>query len=393
MTILDVYKKIKEYQTKQNIESVAQTSVVSPLFPGQFNYCLDELHIYRKYGDFISVGEEHFQKIQPAIRLADFDYFFQKSNQDGYHLASFTIATINGGHIVDKDESLQYYRRSVEGILDFLVNFIGLDRKRIKFSYYSGGATGKEIEASRKKENQLLKVETDKIIPPDDFHKILFDIGLDKDQLIPDNKRDNFLTTNWDVTKAPWGYRNEIFYVLDNGYLLDIATIERMVFEPIIESRDGINYVVDIKSWDKNLIINACGIERLALASQSNLESIFDLNEFKFFNNSLLEVESARVLHRVFTDDKWDNIRSKQRREKLNKLTRILSDLDIDKIRKIMETNATIYSSIFPELANGIELAIGEISNYRSNRRDLSQILRQEKRNRIREKRKFNMGV
>jgi hypothetical protein len=150
-------------------------------------------------------------------------------------------------------------------------------------TYFGGGATAREIEASIKAPGRQLKVEVDSIIEADPFSKEAFlEYGLREKQLLPNNTRDNFLTSNWDVFTAPWGYRNEVHYRLQGGVMLDIATIENLIFKPIVEERAGVKYVVDVVPWDKCFVINGAGIERLALATTS-LEHLFDIPEFGEF--------------------------------------------------------------------------------------------------------------
>ena len=235
MDLNTIIKQLKQYQLRTGVPVVPQSSVVSPLFPGQFNYCLDEIHLAKKYGDFVNVREdEHFQKIQPAIRLADLDrYFYGKERSDDHH-AQFTIGTINGGHVVLREQMPFFYKKAVNGAIDFLVNYIGLEKNRLVFTYFSG-AMARDVEASRKKPGQRLKVEADYYISEDVLAKKIFqEAGLNEGQMTPNNTRDNYLTTNWYVFAAPWGYRNEILYKMDDGRLLDIATIERLDMEPVI---------------------------------------------------------------------------------------------------------------------------------------------------------------
>lgn len=370
MKLVEVAKKLNSYHKTLLVPRVKQTSVVSPLFPGQFNYCLDEMHIFEKYKNFINIhNDEHFQKIQSAIRLADFDtYFSDSGTKSAYHLGAFTIGTINGGHIKDRKKEEELYRKSVFGVIDFLTKYIGLEKNRLRISYFSGGATAREVEASRKRPDSKLKVETKFRIEEDTLAKtVLLDTGLRVEQLIPNNTRDNFLTTNWDITIAPWGYRNEILYVLDNGNLLDIATIERLIFEPVVENRDGINYVIDIKPWNRCFVIDACGIERVALAS-SAYENIFEVLDFEAMLNiglTVAQVESIRILHRVYTDSSWEKMGSENRREKLNNLSRKLNNVAIDNLEKVLSWNFKTYSEIFPELKNGIQDTLREIKDYR----------------------------
>jgi cell fate (sporulation/competence/biofilm development) regulator YlbF (YheA/YmcA/DUF963 family) len=383
MTLNGVVKQLKNYQLGTGVPSVPQTNVVSPLFPGQFNYCLDEIHLSEKYGDFVNIGEdEHFQKIQPAIRLADLDRFFHGKEHSDHHYAQFTIGTVNGGHVVSREQMPAYYEKAVAGVVDFLTDRVGLEKDRLVFTYFSG-AMARDVEASRKKPGQLLKVEVEHYIPEDELSKrILFEMGFSESQVIPCNTRDNYLTTNWYVFSAPWGYRNEILYKTDDGRLLDIATIERLDTEPVIEERDGDKFVVGVKPLDRCWVIDACGLERVQLATAGGA-SIHELPEYAKLTKTgatLLQIESAKILHRVFTDSSWSEIKSEQRRRKLNKLTENLDPLTESEVVALLRLNAKNYQAVFSDLNAGVGKTIKEICDYRNDCRDLGKEMKLKKK-------------
>ena len=365
----ETYAALKQWRRKSGVPEIPKTSVVSPLFPGQFNYCLDESHWLEKTNSFLDMPfDDHFQKTMPAIRLADFEHFYKGESQpDGTHLATFTIGTVGGGHLVDAEEGNVYYLRALQGMLEFLTEVIGLERNRIVVSYFCGGMTAREIAGTRKTEDQRSKVLTEFVVPVDTCSEsALREVGLYWNQRMACNTRDNFLTTNWYVVRAPWGYRNEIFYRMDDGSLLDIATIERLVYAPICEERDGEWYVVGVKPWDRALIIDAIGIERVTLAKQGS-GRINDLPELKEMNDIGLterEAEALRILHRVYTDMRWQQIESKQRRTKLNCLMRILENVPIKKIARALAAHARAYDVIFPDLERGTHATLQELMEY-----------------------------
>ncbi|MBI4146367.1 hypothetical protein HY489_03450 [Candidatus Woesearchaeota archaeon] len=370
MTLQELTGKLRQLHERSGTQYTPQTSVVSPLFPGQFNYCLDERHLFEKYGNLIDLQEEHFQKIQPAIRLADFDTAYGKQSPNGNdHLGTFTLSTVSGGHVISANEGTHQYDIAVKGMLDFMRS-IGLDESRLKVTYFSGN-TAKNVEASRKKNGQSKRVLVESYIPADDLAVQTWGEYSKELALEGCNTRDNFLTTNWDVTTAPWGYRNEILYNMPDGRWLDIGTIERCTMRPVVEQRgDGLErYVTDIKPWDKCFVVDSVGLERLALALEGR-ESIYAtslLEPLAGTGYALAELESARMLHRVFSDADWKSL-SPRRKEKTNALMRKLDERSLDGVKDILRLNARQYASIFPELAKSVDACISELAAYRERR-------------------------
>lgn len=366
-TVKKIVDAIKRSHQKSGIPTLSNTSVVSPLFSGQFCYCLDEIHWYRKYGNYtdLEIGDD-FQKIQPAIRLRDFEAYCLKQTENNQHLGLFSMATVTGGRVTSREDSRKYYAESVRGILDIL-SLIGLDLARLKVTYFSGN-TAKEIEMSRKKENQERKILVDKYIPEDNFKEVLLECGLKAYQLEGVNTRDNYLTSNWHNMIVPWGYRNEFLYPLPNGSYLDIGTIERLDTKPIAEKINGNNCVIAIQKWDRNIVINGVGIERLLMAVEK-ADSISDISLLKPLKLAIPENkirEALRILHRVFTDVSWEGLgKHKDRKDHVKSLMRICNNLPISMIADFLHLHAEQYRIIFPDLANGIKRTVSEIENYR----------------------------
>lgn len=367
----ELIDKLKEHHQDTGVSYTLQTSVVSRLFPGQFNYCLDEQNLANKYPDLVHMTEdEHFHKIQPAIRLADYfnKYASQMTKTD--HLGLFSLSTLNGCHVVPKEQGGRFYEQAVQGMITFLTK-AGLDPSRLKITYF-GGATAKDVEMSRKKPGQEGKVLVDRYLEKDELAETTWvRKGLAKEQLTAIHTRDNFLTTNWDVMLGPWGYRNEILYQLKDGRWLDIGTIERLIMYPTVEVRlspQGIaKYVTGINPWDRTVIIDAVGLERLLLAIEEK-PSIFEttlLQPLVDTNQTLQYIESVRMLHRIFTDATWDELLSKQRKAKTNKIMAAIDGLPRAEIETLLQIHAEQYAYLFPELQNGIERTIKEIDAYR----------------------------
>ncbi len=365
---LETYKeKLNEQWERTGLEVAPHTSVNSLLYPGNFCYCLDEIEIYNKYKSFIEIGEEHYQKMQPAIRIADFK---KLGNAPMNHLGQFSIATINGFNSVYSEDGRNQYEQSVKNMFGFM-NSLGLEQSKICVSYFSGN-DAKSIEASRKSDEQKRKIIFDRFIPEDDLREVLLENGLDESQLIPNKTRDNYLTSAWYVTKAPWGYRNEIFYELPKGELLDIGTIERLVAKPIIEKeffkdRKGYDHIVtDLLDWEMNLLIDATGVERIIQAIEGK-DSIFQIEAYKPFMDlgyPPIVIEAGKIAHRVFSDAKFGDL-SRHRKGVIKEVIRNLNPLTSTELRRILETNAEVYICLYPELKNTIEKTIEEIEAYR----------------------------
>lgn len=363
-TLKQVIETINILHQQSNVPVLKNTPVVSPLYPGQFCYCLDEIQWYEKYGNFIDIPVgENFQKIQPAIRMRDFKNFYCGQVESLQHLGLFAMATVTGGKVISSEDGKRNYKESVHGILQ-LISLTGLNPAQLKVTYFSGNTAG-NIEMSRKKETQERKILVNDYIPEDNFKEVLLECGINECQLEGVNTRDNYLTSNWYNIIAPWGYRNEFLYQLPCGEYLDIGTIERLTIEPVIQKVADGNRVIAIREWNKNIIINAAGIERLIMAVEkmSTIQDISLLAPFGQINTKTRE--ALRILHRVFTDAEW-RILSRQKKELLRFLMQTLKGLSVGFLRELLYIHAEQYRSIFPELSDGIEKTIEEIKNYRT---------------------------
>ncbi|HCP09026.1 MAG TPA: hypothetical protein DIT25_04500 [Candidatus Moranbacteria bacterium] len=366
---------IRKFHERSKIFLLKNTSVVSPLFSGQFCYCLDEIQWYKKYGDLVKVeiGDD-FQKIQPAIRIRDFEAHYLEKSEGLQHLGIFSLATVSGGRVVAKDEAREKYAESVKSMLEAFFS-LSLDLSRLEVTYFSGN-TAANVEMSRKKEAQKRRILVDDYIPEDDFKSVLIECGLKEEQLRGISTRDNYLTTNWFNCVAPWGYRNEFLYRMSDGAYVDIGTIERLNVEPIIEEINEERYVVSIKEWEKSIVINAIGIERVSMCLEEK-KSISDISQLAPLKNLLKENgvssgeinrirEALRILHRIFTDVDWAGLgKHKDRKNHVKSLMRICNALSLETISDFLHLHAELYKKIFPDLRDGIARTVEEIKNYR----------------------------
>lgn len=369
-TISQLRKYLNKNALKQGIEIIPKSSVVSWSYPGQFAYCLNEEFIWDKFGSLIDCPEIHFHKIQPVIRWDDFiDYFNNK--EDKYHLSSFNMATISGGHIIPLKNASNFIAQSYSGILEFLTETIGLDKSRLKVTYFSGSHLSK-IGANKEGKNRF---SFEYYFPEDKESKeTLLNLGLKDDQVVPDNSRDCFLIPNWICGEvAPWGYRNEINYRTDSG-LVDIATVERLIWRPIYNN----GKITGVEDWGKVFVINGSGLERLVMLA-NNLESVFEIESIKplydflgskKYNSPKLIIESARIAQRIIADtggdltDKRSPGTARDRKRKFNFLLKTLAGADNSDLRQIFTLNADLNPD-YPELKGAVDLCLNEVENYR----------------------------
>jgi alanyl-tRNA synthetase len=371
MKLETLVSKIKKFHAVSGVPYVPQTSVVSPLFPGNYNYCLDESNVFKKYGNLLPNKEESFHKIQPAIRLSDYDVFIKDFKNES-HLGTFSITTVTGFSSFKIEQSEKRYRASIRSFLSFIES-LGLDRKRLKISYFSGN-DAKGVEESRKHDRQEIdrKIRFDAYIPKDPLRRVLVEEGLTEQQLVANKSRDNFLTSAWYVTEAPWGYRNEIFYRLPNDNLLDIATIERLFLVPtVVTEKDSLgqeaHFVTGIKPWDMTIIVDGFGIERLLMAIEGK-SKIWDIEIFKPLRATGVasqEIERIRIAQRILTDCPKKELGSRHRKRKLNEILRGISHLTIEQVKSVLVINAMIYQSLYPELLDSVPRVLDEIKSFR----------------------------
>lgn len=164
---------------------------------------------------------------------------------------------------------------------------------------------------------------------------------------------------------TPWGYRNEIFVKID-GKLLDLATLEYLIYEPIFKN----GYIVSIRPGNFLVIVSGVGIERMLMAKNKYkkiiecdhifpiYEKVLNLAKKKDEHKSLIVTESLRVVHRVFTDSKGYSNLSKTRKDLVRKYLRALRDnlkyLEISKeeIKYLLSLNSKL-QDYYPELKRG----------------------------------------
>lgn len=382
ITTIQLRKIIEKHAKQQKLEMLKNTSTVSWLYPGQFAYCLNEEFIWDRHGTFIDCPVEiHFHKIQPVIRWDDFEKFFLKGKEKTQtHLGLFDMTTINGGHIIPIKYKKQYANIIFEGLIDFLVNKIGLDKSRLAITYFPG----QKLSELSKNRQGISKYDFDYEFPEDtDSVDAFLRLGLKKSQFKPDATRDSFLIPDWACGEvAPWGNRNEILYDMGNG-LLDIATVEVLTYRPIVKNQK----ISDVQKWDKAFVINGTGIERLSMLLNNqneiydidNIEPLFSYLDKLNIEDTYLTCESIRIFHRLIADtagnmrDARSQKSSRNRKSKFNILRRIISKISNDELKEIFNLNAKL-NPRYLELKKSLNQCLNSIDQYRETQGDFKEI-------------------
>ena len=370
MNYKEIRNIINNFSVNPKNKQMIHDSVISPLFPGTFNYCLNEVFLYEKYHSYLDIPDPvFFTKIQPAIRDSDFvEFYLKKGNGDRTHLVSFDIATISGGKIDKRENYHEFLRDSVNSTYKLLTEYLKLEPENIFVTYF-GGCSVKDVGRS--------KFYFDFFIPEDSVSKKFFiEAGIPEKNISPIDNRDNFLMINFTIGVGPWGYRNEIFYKMPNGFLLDVATIEHLLWRPIIDHEK--NQVIGLVDWENCFVIDGFGVERTLMAVNKldyiqqcgNIFPLFSkIQEISKgdYNHTRIITECIRVVHRVFTDADtgWKSL-SQSRRERIKRFMNLILDLSEENLRELFTINAELYKDFYPELEKGIDLALKEVVDYKN---------------------------
>jgi len=382
MEIQELRKTIEGRAKSRELDIEPPTSTVSWLYPGQFAYCLNEEFIWNKFGTFIDCPKEiKFHKIQPCIRWNDFEDFFMKPKQpseDLVHLGHFDMTTITGGYIISKEKSQEMHTKSCRDLVYFLTEEVGLDKSRLKISYFPGGLLS---EIGKSKEGKPKFDFEYKFQEDIESCEIFYSLGLKKDQIIPDKTRNCFLIPDWACGEvAPWGTRNEVYYTTAKG-LVDIATLENLTLRPIYKEGN----ITSIEPWEKAFVINGTGLERLSMISRGlsriqEVDNIRDLYKYtlsKNYSNPELICETIRLTHRIISDTNGEMSDSRggkgrNRKDKLNRLLNILYQIDEKELGEMLVINSEInhwYSNFKSSKENVLNL----IKEYKSKRKYISE--------------------
>lgn len=368
LTNKQLRKIIEDLPRAKGTKKFPNYSVVNDGFPGKFNLSFTEAEMLDEFDSYLNITHDLiYSKIQPCIRNIDFEKLVKDKNNKT-HLALFDLADIHGQLILSSNEKIEEKLRfAIEHIWKFLTNVMKFSPDQIYISSFAGGTV-----------HQITKGKYDfkKELPKEELAlKIWKELGLLTNNNIITTNRETFLSLNLQ-RPTPWGYRNEIFVKI-NGKLLDVATLEYLIFEPKFKDEK----IVDITPARFLLIVSGCGVERILMAKNKfrriiECDHIFPiykevlrLGKKEDEHKSLIVTESLRAIHRVFTDCKGYSNLSKTRKELIKKYLRALRNnlkyLEVpkEKIKSLLALNSKL-QDYYPELKNGEKQTYEDILKY-----------------------------
>lgn len=375
----DLRTKLGSLEKIPGCVNLERPPLINDGFPGHFNYSFTEYPWLKEYGRYMSFDHDFiFSCIPTCIRYDDvFNEKTKKSNLDSTdswkYLGVFEMSDLAGiasyKGIRDIYE-LQYKQAAY--LIGLLVNF-GISMDKIFCSYQRKGSVQ---DITKDKFTFNATIDEDEI-----GKQVFLDLGVPISNVQPDSEGAALLSLNlfqrrenggqWRVP-SPWGYRNEININLgtkDRPKWLDIATLERFAYRPIVENEKiiGLDHITDSVS------IGAVGLERLCLLA-NGLDSIQKIDhlepfykELKITQSKVRVGECLRALHFIYTDVRKENIDlSKYQRTRdririgfLQTIAR--ANFKINEIRKLLDVHAR-YQPWHPELKEGIDSTIEAIS-------------------------------
>jgi len=369
ITISTLINLLEENCALVGLEKIKRAPIINNVYEKTFNYSLEE-PLLRKYGSFTNITSSwSFFTIQPCIRISDFSLV---KKGDLYRSPFFNIAPIDFQLSIHSDDLPNLHKRSIERLYSFLIK-IGLNPKNLKVRYFSGGWI-----------NELDKrVKIKKYFCEDEVtYKAFTDCGLSMQQFEPVKSSDTLLFTFPKPIEFWVGYRYEVFYKLENGDLIEIATGEAVKDKRIVD-REG--NIIDIQPINGCIVPVVIGLERLLIAA-NNLNNIFECEHimpiFNFINTKVKDIINAGLLtaslqctHIIVTDGgHWNNLNPPLKKD-FSLFLKVISNamknglLSDKDIQSLLETNAELQFWI-PELKNSVAQVLEEIRLYNIEKSD-----------------------
>jgi len=366
LTYSQLRKLLENFPKYQGSKKFPNFSVVNEGFPGKFNLSFVEAEWMKLFHNFIRISRSLiYTKIQPVIRDNDFVKIIIPKKRDSYkYLGLFDMADISGCVTLTNQKKWQEIARfTIDSMWIFLIDTLKLDSDKLFIKIFNGG---KISEVTKGRYNIDRYIEADKF-GMNEWKKM----GINESNFILDNTRDTLLTLYLNQP-TPWGYRTEILYDIGKDELLDIGTVEYVIWEPII--KDG--KIIGIKPWNCCFVINLVGVERILMV-KNKLDHIVKCDHiyplYKKIENlcddktdAFLMTESLRVIHRVIADSNgYKNLsRNKKRifRYYLNTIKNFKTNEDI--LKKLLSKNAEL-QPCYPELKKSVGLTTKEILDYK----------------------------
>lgn len=369
MNTLELRKLIQEFPKYPGTKMITPALVCNEGFPGNFNLSFTEDHWLQEFDNqYVDYSHDFiFSKIQPCIRHQDWEIIKAWKEHSYRYLSIFDMADISGAiSLVDKNKHNEITKFAIENLIKFFSS-LGLSLDKLRVKYCVGGGVSHLTKG---------KYPFDFTAPRDpaiEYWKLL---GLTEDQFIADDTRDSWLSLNIYGLPTPWGYRNEIFYE-HQGRLLDIATVEHLMYRPIIDDNKNI---VELKNWEHSFAISAVGVERLLMVINNFaratdcdhirplIDLVLSISANKSDHNAIVLTEAIRTVHRIVTDaGSYINL-SRGRKTKIKHYYRgameaagnLSIPLSHPHLRTFFKTNANL-QTYYPELAGSVELCTKEM--------------------------------
>ena len=353
LTFSELRKIFENHPKYPGVKKIPKQLVVNDGFPGTFNLSIAEGPWRKEFKSYLDLRPDWaYSYIQQVIRPADFDIILQDSKENS-RLGIFDMGDIAGWIVRPNKEWENLWKHMIKELYNFLTETIGLEKKKIHVSCFAGC---KVEEATNGKYKFNKKIEKDPM------QKEWVNLGIPGKNIIQDKTRNTLLTLQMFGEPSPWGYRNEIYYDFE-GKLIDIATIECLMWKPVYEKGE----IIDIAPWNFCFCACGCGLERI-LQVKNKLKHIKECDHIFPLYNQILEdakikdeqkafilTETLRVCHRVLTDSEGYNNLGEKRREKLARYiaamhsTLLELKIPLKNIKKYIELNAK-NQPFFPEL-------------------------------------------
>jgi hypothetical protein len=357
-------------------------------FPGQFNLSFTEQPWLDEYGSYIDFNHDYIFSTTPScIRFSDmYDEVTKKSNLMGEnswkYLGVFEMSDLAGmGSFQSKQDIYSLQKKQAKNLIDLLDKY-GIDKKRL-FPTYQPSANLRDVPSKKRNYDYPFDFK----IPEDAIGKNVFlDLGIPEENITPDYSGSTLLRLYLSKRipggliriPSPWGYRNEIDIDVgtkNNLRLLDVATLERATYKPVI--RD--NTIIGLSDINDTITVGAVGLERLCMVVNglSNVREIDYIKDFYLsmpkIDNSTLVGEYLRALHRICSDlplaKRRFNFNMEEHHhtnKRYKKIRRVIkkSGLDTAQIKDLLLINAEI-QYWHPELKEGVDITINELDKYR----------------------------
>ncbi|MBD3319334.1 hypothetical protein GF342_05490 [Candidatus Woesearchaeota archaeon] len=361
----DLRNAVIEHPKYEDCVSIDRAPLLTPGFPGTFNLSFTEDPWLKEYGRYVDFDRDYtFSTIQSCIRPQDTKLL---GTEDSWkYLGVFEMSDLTGMiNLAERLDPTELVTWQIHELVSFFTS-LGIPPDRVHPSYCKGGKVGRLTNG---------KYSFDREIHEDRISRNAFlSAKVPERNLIPDKSRDTFLALHVH-RPTPWGYRNEVNVDIGergNPKLLDVATVEYLLWAPVFRGDETSKNIVGLRDLDCSVFITGIGLERLGMAMQG-VQRVQDVDYLRPFYQGVEELtggkdylaaESLRALHRIYSDVVTRAVRpGKKQKEKIRMLIRNVGYLELS-IRELLKVHSMI-QPWHPDLNEGMEPTIERIRQYR----------------------------